>query len=201
MADSSAVFSAIDPDEAQDSVAQHDPLLTTKLHVPRIRPSLVPRPRLTGLLEAGVWRKLTLICAPAGYGKTTLVSEWAQRAGRSLAWLSLDESDNDLGRFLSYFIAALQRTEIDVGGDIQAVLEAQRPARFEPLLTALVNEIAACLESKLEGIPRVLVLDDYHVIGAVQVHEALGFLVENLPPQMHLIVISRADPPLLLSRL
>jgi LuxR family maltose regulon positive regulatory protein len=181
------------------------PLLTTKLYIPPPLPNLVERPRLIERLNAGLYRKLTLISAPAGFGKTTLVSEWItdiknpQAASRKrVAWLSLDESDNDLARFLAYFIAALGQAEgieANIGEGALGMLQSPQPPPTEAILTSLVNEIAA-LPDRL-----VLVLDDYHLIETQPIHDALTFLLEYLPPQMHLAIATRDDPHLTLARL
>jgi hypothetical protein len=173
------------------------PLLITKLHIPSPRPNLVPRPRLVHRLEEGLrlGRKLTLISAPAGFGKTTLLSEWAGGCGWSVAWVSLDKADNDPARFWAYVIAALQTIHEDMGAAAQAALQSPQPPPIELLLTGLVNEITEVPD------PFALVLDDFHVITEQQVRDALTFLLDNLPPQMHLILASRADPPWPLARL
>jgi LuxR family maltose regulon positive regulatory protein len=176
------------------------PLLTTKLYIPPVRPEFVSRPRLIERLNASLDRKLTLISAPAGYGKTTLLSEWIRRRGEMtpplpVAWLSLDEGDNDPARFLLYFIAALQTIEANIGEGALGVLESPQPPPTESILTALINEVAATPKDF------ILLLDDYHLIEAQPIHEALTFLLAHLPPQMHLVIASRADPPLPLSRL
>jgi LuxR family maltose regulon positive regulatory protein len=171
------------------------PLLTTKLYVPRVTPQLVPRARLIEQLDAGLHRKLTLISAPAGFGKTTLVAEWVQHTDRPLAWLSLDEGDNDPIRFFTYLLAALQRTDPDIGQTARAMLQAPRLPPPEPLLTSLINDIAETPQ------PFILVLDDYHSINAQSIHDALAFLLEHLPPRMHLVVATRADPPVPTARL
>ena len=178
------------------------PLLRTKLYIPKPYVSnLVPRP---GLLERlneglgqnpGIGRKLTLISAPAGFGKTTLVSEWLQRTDWSAAWLSLDEEDNDPTRFLAYFIAALQQIEAEIGQSAQNLLQSPLPAPPEILMTTLVNDLTTYSNNI------ILVLDDYHLINAQPVHQMLTFLLEHLPPQMHLTITTRADPPLPLARL
>ncbi len=172
-------------------------LLSTKLNIPPPHPNLVPRPRLTERLEDGLTRKLTLISAPAGYGKTTLVSDWITRSQTSAAWLSLETSDNDLPRFFSYLIAALQRVQSDIGAEIEPILETDSdpPLEFEPLLTALVNEIAD------SNVSFAMVLDDYHVIHEFQIHEALDFLFDHVPANMHMVILSRTDPPMPLGRL
>ncbi|MGB5846402.1 MAG: AAA family ATPase, partial [Anaerolineales bacterium] len=172
-----------------------DTLLSTKLYIPPPRPDLVPRPRLTERLEAGTRGKLTLVSAPAGYGKSTLVSEWIARSNVPTAWLSLDASDNEYPRFFTYLIAALQGINPDIGVDIQSILEAGTDPPIENLLNALVNDIA-------NSAPRyVLVLDDYHLIDEIKVHQALDFLFDHLPPGMHMLIISRTIPPMPLGRL
>ena len=166
----------------------------------------MPRPRLiewlnTGLGQSGLQkglgfaRKLTLISAPAGFGKTTLLSEWAAGCDRPVAWVSLDKSDNDPTRFWAYFVAATQTVYADAGEAALAALRSPHPSPIEVLLTGLINEITA-----IPG-PFVLVLDDYHVIFEQQIHDALTFLLDNLPPQMHLVLSSRANPPWPLARM
>lgn len=140
--------------------------------------------------------KLTLISAPAGFGKTTLVSEWVASprncppklvCGSWVAWLSLDEADNDLVRFISYLVAALRIIKPGIGENLLSVLQGTQPFQIETLLTTLLNEITNTFE------PFVLILDDYHLIDSRQVDSILEFLVENLPPQMHLVVTTRED--------
>jgi LuxR family maltose regulon positive regulatory protein len=216
--------------------AQRVPLLRTKLYIPPLRrgPStglrtgLVSRPRLIERLNAGLDRKLTLVSAPAGFGKTTLVSEWIHSGVGTLrgkygvgeeddldgqtpstsysprsahtpefAWLSLDESDNDPTRFLTYLVAALQTIEADIGRDVLGALHASQaqPPPTEAILTVLINEIAA-IPDRI-----VLVLDDYHLIEAQPIHDALTFLLRHLPPPLHLVIATRDDPLLPLARL
>ena len=170
-------------------------LLQTKLYVPRIRPSLVPRPQLVAKLNQGLHSKLTLISAPAGFGKTTLVTEWIDSCERPFVWLSLDERDSDLTRFLTYFIAALQTLHPAMGTKALAMLESAQPPPTESILTNLLNEIAAIPEDF------ALVLDDYHVVDAQPVDQVLAFLLDHLPPQLHLVITTREDPPLPLPRL
>ena len=170
------------------------PLLTTKLYIPLVRPELVSRPRLIERLNAGLHRKLTLVSAPAGFGKTTLLSEWVSGCERPVAWLSLDESDSDPARFFTYLIAALQRVDPGIGQGAQAMMQSPQPPPPEALLTALINDIAASQ-------PFILVFDDYHLITAPPIHQLLAFLLEHQPPQMHLVIATREDPPLPLSRL
>jgi LuxR family transcriptional regulator, maltose regulon positive regulatory protein len=158
----------------------------------------VPRPRLGEFLNEGIGRKLTLISAPAGFGKTTLLSEWRMLhlgGEYPLTWVSLEEADNDPTRFLSYLIAALQVIEANVGEAVLASLRSPQPPPTESVLTALINDIASISEDF------ALVLDDYHLIAHEAVHGAVTFLLDHLPPQAHLVISSRADPPLPLARL
>ncbi len=172
-----------------------EPLLLTKLYVPPPRPDIVLRPRLIERLNEVLHCKLTLISAPAGFGKTTLVSEWLAGCQRPVAWLSLDEGDNDPARFLTYLVAALQTIAANIGKGLLAILESPQPPPIESILTALLNEITTIPDNF------VLVLDDYHVIDSKPVDEALTFLLEHLPPQMHLVITTREDPHLPLARL
>jgi LuxR family maltose regulon positive regulatory protein len=170
-------------------------LLLTKLFIPPPRPKVVFRPRLIERLNEGIHCKLTLISASAGFGKTSLVSEWVAVCERQVAWLSLDDGDNDPARFLAYFVTALQTIKPNIGaGMLNALKNPQLPS-IELLLTTLLNEITA--------IPHnfILVLDDYHVIDSKLVDEALTFLIKHLPPQMHLVITTREDPHLPLARL
>jgi LuxR family maltose regulon positive regulatory protein len=202
-------------------------LLQTKLYIPPLRPDLVPRPRLIEKLNQGLQqgKKLTLISAPAGFGKTTLVSEWVNQKAEGggmkdesketshpssfilypskVAWLSLDEGDTDLTRFLAYFVAALQTLALsgvegvteNIGEGVLGRLQSAQPPPTESILTALLNEIATVPDSF------VLVLDDYYAVDARPVDNALAFLLEHLPPQMHLVIATREDPHLPLARL
>ena len=193
-------------------------LLQTKLYVPRLRPLLVPRPHLIEKLNQGLQQgcKLTLISAPAGFGKTTLVAEWLSQLtidkqpvvaqnmtiqNCSVAWLSLDEHENDLTWFLTYFVAALQTIETNIGETAVALLQSPQPVSMKAVLTSLLNDITSMSADKDRAYPVVLILDDYHHITARIIHDALTFLLENAPPNWHLILISRSDPPLPLSRL
>lgn len=190
------------------------PILTTKLYIPQPRPKTVPRSRLTEQLNDGLLarRKMTIISAPAGFGKTTLVNEWiaacrlaqvdfglpsdAQAGARlQFAWLSLDQRDSEPVRFLTYLVAALQTVTTDIGKGVMAALQSPQPPPTEALLTALLNEIIAI------PAPFILVLDDYHAIDSKAVDKMLGFLIEHQPSQMHLAIASREDPPLPLARL
>jgi len=170
-------------------------LLLTKFHVPPVRPALVPRPRLIERMNAGVYHRLTLISAPAGSGKTTLVAAWLSGAQRPYAWLSVDESDNDPVRFFTYFTAALQRVDPGIGQAARAMLQSPEPPPPESFLTSLVNDIATTSS------PFILVLDDYHLIQMLPIHQQLAFLLDHAPPQMHLVIVTREDPLLPLSRL
>ena len=172
-----------------------DQLLTTKLFIPKTRPDLVSRPRLIERLNTGLRRNLTLVSAPAGFGKTTLLSEWVAGCERPVAWLSLDEGDNDPTRFLAYLIAALQTIAQNIGVGVLAMLQSPQPPPIEPILTALLNEFATFPEDF------VLILDDFHVIEAKPVDSAISFLLEHLPSNMHLVITTRADPALPLARL
>ena len=173
------------------------PLLTTKLYVPPQRSNLVPRPRLAARLGEALHlgHRLTLISAKAGSGKTTVVSEWLHQQDRPAAWLSLDASDNDPRRFFSYLVAALQQLDVRIGQAVLSRLEMPGRSQAEAAMAALVNKVTA------SSPPCLLVLDDYHLIQDEFVHQAIGFLVEHQPPKMHLILITRVDPPLPLARL
>lgn len=171
------------------------PLLTTKLYMPPIRPELVPRPHLLERLNEGLHRRLILISAPAGFGKTTLVSAWIKDSGMPAAWISLDESDNDPARFLAYLVAALRTIKTDIGKGALSALQAPQPPAAEAILTALINQ--------LDDLPHslFLVLDDYHLITAKSIHKALAFFLDHLPPQIHVVIATRSDPPLPVARL
>ncbi len=171
------------------------PLLQTKLYIPPTRPELVARPRLIERLNEGLCRKLTLISAPAGFGKTTLVSDWIRQGEMPVAWLSLDHSDNAPEHFLTYFIAALQQIDAAIGQIGQGMLESPQPPPPETLMTSLINEITATPNEF------TLVLDDYHVIESPPIDQTLTFLLNHLPPQLHLLIATRTDPSLALSRL
>ena len=174
------------------------PLLQTKLYVPRSRPGLVSRARLIERLNQAVDGRLTILSAPAGFGKTTLLTQWLAgdaTGAPPAAWVSLDQSDNEPTLFWAYLIAALQTVHADVGKTTLSLLGSPQLLPVETLLGPLLNEIAALAQRS------VLVLDDYQVIDAQQIHQAIGFLIDHLPPQLHLVIASRADPSLPLSRL
>ena len=181
------------------------PILATKLYAPPPRPQVVPRPHLLECLNAGFRSgcKLTLVSAPAGSGKTTLISAWVHQNGdvtrgvhpSRVAWLSLDGGDSDPARFLTYLVAALQSVAPGLGESLLATLQAHQPPSTEALLIPLLNEVATLPE------PLVLVLDDYHVIESQAVDQALTFLLEHRPAQLHLVMATREDPQLPLARL
>jgi LuxR family transcriptional regulator, maltose regulon positive regulatory protein len=176
------------------AAAERDRLLATKLHVPRPRPGFLARPRLLERLTEGTASKLTLVCAPAGFGKTSLLGDWARHSQRPVAWLSLDGGDSDPARFWRYVAAALDGPRPGVGQRVDALLQSAQPPP-EAAVTALVNELVQGPEEV------VLVLDDYHLVEAPAVHDSLAVLLERLPAQLHLVLASRADPPLPLARL
>ncbi len=198
------------------------PLLSTKLYIPRRQPlaqrtTFVPRPHLLEQLDAGLTGKLTLIAAPAGFGKSTLLSEWIGEATSTLTesasvrharrptfcWLSLEESDNDPIRFWAYFIAALQSMNPGLSADTAVLLQSPEPPPLETILTLLLNDLSARLPELATAIgPEiVLVLEDYHAIVAPAIHQSLTFLLDHLPATLHLVITTRADPPLSLARL
>jgi LuxR family maltose regulon positive regulatory protein len=169
--------------------------LTTKLYIPQARQKAVLRKDLIECLNVGKNRKLSLVCAPAGFGKTTLVSEWIACCDLPVAWLSLDEGDNDVTRFLIYLVSAIRIIVPTVGEGIMFLLKSPRPPQINWILTNLINEII----TKQDNF--TLVLDDYHVIDSKVVNDGICFLLENLPPQMHLTIISRDIPNLPLAQL
>ncbi len=187
-----------EPAAARAATSERDVLLATKLNVPGMRPDVVPRPRLAQRLDEGRGRGLVLACAPAGYGKTVLLAEWVRRGRHPVAWLSLDAGDDDPARFWRHTVAALDRVRPGISERMGPLLGPPAPPSFEPLVTALINEVAGQPDAD-EAL--LLVLDDYHVISSPPVHESLGFLVEHRPPGLHLVLASRSDPPLALARL
>ena len=183
---------------AEAATSVRDVLLATKLNVPGSRPDLVPRPRLAQRLDEGRGQGLVLACAPAGYGKTVLLADWVRRGRHRVAWLSLDAGDNDPARFWRHTVAALDRVRPGISERMGQLLEPPPPPSFEPVVTALINEVAGQPDPD-EAL--LLVLDDYHVISSPLVHESFGFLLEHRPPGLHLALASRSDPPLALARL
>ncbi len=173
------------------------PILATKLYIPTLPSKVVTRPRLIKQLTDGLTtgRKLTLISAPAGFGKSTLISEWIMSCGRPTAWLSLDENDNNPARFLIYLIGALRTISPNLGAEILDALQSPQAPPTESIVTALLNEITT--------IPNdfILVLDDYHLTDAKSIDDTLTFLIEHLPPQLHLVITTREDPTLPIPRL
>ncbi len=184
-----------------DEPSGFDSLLQTKFVPPPPRSDLVKRPRLLERLTTdliggrGFTRKLTVIAAPAGYGKTTLVTQWLPALDVLVGWLTLESEDNDPVRFVRYLIAALQQIDPHVGREAQAMLRSPQRPSDESVLTALINDLAVDRESI------VLVLDDYHAIQTGSIHRALSFLIEHLPGRLHLVIATREDPPLLSPRL
>ncbi|RPI27229.1 MAG: helix-turn-helix transcriptional regulator, partial [Chloroflexota bacterium] len=169
-------------------------ILKTKLFIPAAQQSNVPRPRLVERLNGGLARKLTLLSAPAGFGKTTLLSDWARQAGRPVAWLSLAREDDDPIRFWSYFIAAVQTIHPGLCETVQAALQASQVPPLDAVATAVINELTGLSK------PFILVLDDYHSIQSDAIHNSIDYLIDHLPAQLHLVIVTREDPPLSLSR-
>ena len=172
-------------------------LLSTKLYFPPARPNLVPRPRLVEQLNAGLTKPLTLISAPAGFGKTSLMSEWrmGNESGISAAWLSLDDGDNNPLRFWLYLIAALETLQDNSFDTIHGLLQSPEPIAPETIASSILHELESFRED------HVIVLDDLHIITSPGIQQALAFLLDHLPPKSHLVILTRADPPLPLSRL
>jgi LuxR family transcriptional regulator, maltose regulon positive regulatory protein len=177
------------------------PLLSTKLHIPTAGPHLVPRRALVERLEAGLSRRLTLVAAPAGFGKTTLISEWVAWRGRPVCWLSLDEGDDEACRFLAYVVAAIRSVWEGFGEAALAALQAPQLPEVQPILVNMINEMT---DLAMAAYPAersiVLVLDDYHLIADPAIHSAVAFMVEHSHPFLHMVIASRNDPPLPLAR-
>jgi LuxR family maltose regulon positive regulatory protein len=170
-------------------------LISTKFVIPAWRPVLVARQRLVERLNAGTQGKLSLVSAPAGFGKTTLVVAWLRSVNQAVSWLSLDEADNDPARFLTYFLAALQVIDPSVGKDTVALLQEPQPPPPDLLATTLLNELTAISR------PFILAIDDFHTIQTLSIQQLLNFIVDHQPGQMHLVLMTREDPPLPLARL
>jgi LuxR family maltose regulon positive regulatory protein len=182
-------------ENGQSILEQNAHLLRTKFFVPPIRSTQIARPRLSDLIHGGLDRALILVSAPAGYGKTTLVSSWLKGTKIPSGWISLDGGDNDPIRFLQYLLAALVSIAPGIEDDLVSMLQGIQPAQFEDVINLLVNELASAPE------PFVLVLDDFHVLHSEAVLRMLSYLLEHMPPQMHLAILTRTDPPLPLARL
>jgi LuxR family maltose regulon positive regulatory protein len=176
---------------------QPDVLLATKLALPKLRPGLVARSRLTDRLEQGLGHGVVAVVAAAGYGKTVLLAHWAGAGRRRSAWLTLDAGDNDPARFWRHLIASMDRALPGIEDRVGPLLGPPPPPSFERLATAVIN----ALVEEPGGEDLLLVLDDYHVIDSETVHASLGFLLEHRPPALRLVVASRSDPPLALARL
>ncbi|MEJ2512943.1 MAG: hypothetical protein P8Y72_15275 [Anaerolineales bacterium] len=172
-----------------------DQLLTTKLHIPQLGVDLVPRPRLYERLDEGLMRRLTLVSAPTGFGKSTLVTGWLSERDRPVAWLSLDGGDNDPVRFWTYIIGAIQTVHPEAGSEARQIVSASQVRSAEPVVISLINDISQ-LPNDL-----IIALDDYHIIETEGVHEGLSYLIEHQPQNLHIILITRVDPSMSLARL
>ena len=198
MQNTSVPRGALPPEDLPGSIGERL-LLVTKLAIPPVRSDLVARPRLTNQLQLGIQRPLTLIAAPAGFGKTTVLSTWLEHAPLRSAWVSLESGDDDLIRFWSYVFAALARVYPGSGESALALLQGSDPQHLPPIetiLTVWINDLAALPHEEV-----VLILDDYHLITAPPIHRSVTYLVDHLPPRLHLVIATRADPPLPLARL
>lgn len=171
------------------------PILATKLYIPPTRPEIVYRSHLTERLNTGLQHTLTLVSAPAGFGKTTLVSAWLGECAQPAAWVSLDAGDNDHIRFLTYFVTAMQTIAPQFGTGVIGLLHAPQPPSIESILTILLNDLAT-IQTQF-----IVVLDDYHVIESQSINDVVTFLLEHLPPKMHIVITTREDPPFPLARL
>ena len=171
------------------------PILATKLYIPSTRPGIVQRPRLIERLNEDLHLKLTIISAPAGFGKTALLTDWIPNSPHCVTWFSLDQGDNDPTQFWAYFISSLQGLRSDLGKVALALLHSPEPPPIESILTSLINDIATFPDRF------AAVLDDYHVIDSKAIDRALSFLLMHLPPNMHLVIATREDPNLPVSRL
>ena len=174
---------------------ERDDVVATKVSIPRIRPDSLRRSRLLQALDEVSARELTLLCTPAGFGKTTLLADWARDTQMPVAWVSLDQDDNDPARFWRHVVAAMERAGAKVGERVLSVLDPRAGASSRGIAAALINEVAALPEEL------ALVLDDYHVVASRSIHEGLAFLLDHPSPQLHVILAGRSDPPLPLARL
>ncbi len=170
-------------------------LLATKLFIPPLHSETVYRSALVARINDSLERKITLISAPAGFGKTTLLSDWIRTCNYPVSWVSLDRDDNDVNRFWSYFITSINRVHEDIGISLLANLQSQLPPSSNEILTGLINEITSSTSK-----PITIVLDDYHLIDTPEIHEGVSFLVEYCPPSLHLVIATRVDPQFPLSR-
>lgn len=171
------------------------PILATKLYIPPTRPGLIARSRLINKLFEGLHHKLTLISAPAGFGKTTLLASYLSELGMPAAWLSIDKNDNQEGLFLRYLVSALQVVDQAIGSDAVQLIEAPQPPHFESVLSSLINDVNST------NTDLTMVLDDYQNINSQSVHDEVSFLLEHIPNNLHLVIATRSDPPLPLARL
>jgi LuxR family maltose regulon positive regulatory protein len=193
-----ALVDSANPPRTHERGGRATPLLETKLYVPRSRAGLVLRPRLVDAVRRGAGQKLTIVVAPAGFGKTTLLAEWVVdtfAAETAAAWVSLDATENEPSLFWSYFLAAVERVFPGVARNAIAELQSAHPPAIESILTTVINAIDA-LDRDL-----TVILDDYHVIDAAPIHESMTFLLDRMPSRMHLVIASRSEPPLALPRL
>jgi len=172
-----------------------DQLLTTKLYIPQLNVDIVSRPSLCQRLDESLKRKLTLISAPTGFGKSTLVTDWLSKRDQPAAWLSLDQGDNDPVRFWTYLIAAIQTIHPEIGSEARQIISSPQLRRIEPVVIDLINDISKFSHDL------IVVLDDYHIIETEQVHNDLGYLFEHQPQNLHIILITRVDPSISLARL
>ncbi|HEY5729475.1 MAG TPA: LuxR C-terminal-related transcriptional regulator [Anaerolineales bacterium] len=172
-----------------------DQLLTTKLYIPKFSVNLVPRPRLYERLNEGLTRKLSLVSASAGFGKSTLVASWLSERDQPAAWLSLDQGDNDPVRFWMYLIAAIQTIHQEIGAEARQIISVPQLRTIEPVVISLINDISQLAHDL------IVVLDDYHLIEAEHVHAGLSYLLEHQPPNLHIILSTRVDPSISLARL
>ncbi len=185
----------IRPDRVEGAPAPGDGFLTTKLHVPRVRGTLVPRPGLIGALDAAADRRLVLVCAPAGYGKSTLVAQWLAQSAQPVAWASLDAGDDDPTTFFRLVVAAFQTVDPELAAGTAALLDGRGSFNPQFIADSLLEELAEVTR------PFVLVLDDYHAVDTPEIHQAIGLLLQHLPPSMRVVLASRTEPPLSLARL
>jgi LuxR family maltose regulon positive regulatory protein len=172
---------------------ERDQVVATKITIPRVRSGILQRARLLDALDRAGGTGLTLVCTPAGFGKTTLVAEWARNAELPVAWVSLDQDDNDPARFWRYVVAAVQRSGVREG--LPSIVDSLSGASSEGIAGAVINAIAGLAQEL------VLVLDDYHAVESRSIHEGMAFLLDHLPPELHVVVASRSDPPFPLARL